>query len=87
MPPYPYSYWGAKELGKEFGKRVTAYNNQVINIIPLLHASISRGRFLESHKYFVGEKMKEFPNYFEYVGNMIAEIFMQYLQYEPIWVK
>jgi len=86
-PIYPYPHWGTLQLGKEFRERLALYDASKTNLLPLLHVSISRGRFLESHKYFVGEKTKESPNYFEYVGNKLAELFLQQLASEPIWVK
>ena len=86
QPIYPYSHWSTLRLGKEFKERLALYHVSITNLLPLLHVSISRGRFLESHKYFVGEKTKESPNYFEYVGNKLAELFLQQLVSEPIWV-
>ena len=86
-PIYPYSHWGTGELGNEFRKRVALYDVSKINVLPLLHVSISRVRFLESPKYFVGEETKELPNYFEYVGDKLAEPFLQRLASEPIWVE
>ncbi len=86
-PIYPYAHWGTMQLGNEFRKRVISYNSAKVNILPLLHVSISRGRFLESHKYFVGREAEDFPNYFEYVGGKLAELFSQLLLSEPIWVK
>lgn len=56
--------WSSKRLGEEFRKRIELYEPSGINILPLLHVSISRGRFLESHRYFVGEGGKEPANYF-----------------------
>ncbi len=85
-PIYPYSHWSTVELGNEFRKRIALYDVSKINVLPLLHVSISRGRFLESHKYFVGEETKELPNYFEYVGDKLAKLFLQRLALEPIWV-
>jgi len=86
-PVYPYSHWGTAQLGNEFKKRIASYNASNTNVLPLLHVSISRGRFLESHKYFVGEEAKGLPNYFEYVGGKLAELFLQRLALEPIWVE
>lgn len=86
-PTYPYSHWGTAQLGNEFRKRITSYDVSKTNILPLLHVSISRGKFLESHKYFVGEEGKKPPNYFEYVGGKLAELFLQRLALEPIWVE
>lgn len=86
QPLCSYAHWSTAELGSEFRKRVVLYEDSKTNILPLLHVSISRGRFLESHKYFVGGEGKDPPNYFEFVGVKVAEIFLQKLRSEPIWV-
>lgn len=86
-PILPYSHWGAAQLGKEFRERITSYDSLEINVLPLLHVSICRGRFLESHKYFVGKEGKESPNYFEFVGSKLAGLFLQRLALERIWVE
>jgi hypothetical protein len=83
---YPYSHWNTVELGNEFRERVLHYDASKTNVLPLLHVSISRGKFLESHEYFVGEEAKELPNYFEYTGAKLAELLLQQLLSEPIWV-
>lgn len=86
-PTFPYSHWGTAQLGNEFKKRIASYDVSKTNVLPLLHVSISRGRFLESHRYFVGEKGREPPNYFEFVGGKLAELFLQRLALERIWVE
>lgn len=86
-PLLPYSHCTTAQLGNEFKKRIASYDALKPNILPLLHVSISRGRFLESHRYFVGGEGKEPPNYFEYVGGKLAELFLQRLALEPIWVE
>jgi len=82
-----FSYWGTKLLGDEFRKSIKSYDPSGVNIIPLLHVSIARGKFLESHRYFVGEAGEEPVNYFEYVGKMLADLFLQKLDQHPIWMK
>lgn len=42
-----------------------------VNLVPLLHISISYGRFLESHRDFCGGDGK---NYFELVGARIGDL-------------
>ncbi len=86
-PIYPYSHWGTAQLGTEFRKRINSYNAFDINVLPLLHISISRGKFLESHRYFVGEEGEKPVNYFEFVGNKLAELFLQKLTSEAIWIE
>lgn len=84
--PVPFGKWSTKRLGEEFKKRIALYNPSVINILPLLHVSISRGRFLESHRYFVGEGGKEPANYFEFVGTKLASLFLKEAEKLPIWI-
>ena len=68
-PPCPFSYWSTARLGCEFTERIRKFNRHSINLIPLLHVSIARGRFLESHKHFT--RMED-GNYFDYVGQELA---------------
>lgn len=81
---HPFAYWGTENLGVEFKKRVHSYNESQVNVLPLLHVSIARGKFLESHRYFVGE---EKGNYFAFVGERLAELFLKELMAERIWVE
>jgi len=83
-PKHPFAHWGTENLGIEFKKRICSFNKSQVNILPLLHVSIARGRFLESHRYFVGE---EKGNYFEFVGEKLAGLFLKEFITEPIWVK
>jgi hypothetical protein len=76
--------WGAKTLGEQFKQRMNEFEPTKINAIPLLHTSISRGRFIESHNYFSGQ---DGGNYFEFVGNSIADKLIQYQTDLPIWIE
>ncbi len=80
----PFQLWGARSLGVEFRKTIEAFDPSRINIFPLLHTSISRGRFIESHNYFTE---KEGGNYFEYVGNHIADKLLMYCEQLKIWIE
>jgi hypothetical protein len=82
-PNQAFGYWGARSLGDQFKKRINEFNPTNINAIPLLHTSISRGRFIESHNYFSGQ---EGGNYFDYVGNAIANKLIQYQSDLQIWI-
>ena len=84
---FPFGYWNTKRLGEEFKKRLALYGPQLINVLPLLHVSISRGRFLKSHSHFVGEVGKEPANYFEFVGIELARLFLAKCKNLPIWVS
>jgi hypothetical protein len=79
-----YGRWGAADLGKVFSKRIQKCDNQTSNILPLLHRSISGGNFLKSHEYFVGS---ELGNYFEYVGEKIANVLLANKDEHNIWIK
>ena len=84
---FPFGHWTTRRLGEEFRKRLALYDSTRVNILPLLHVSISRGRFLESHSYFVGDVGKEPANYFEFVGTELAQLFLRQRKHLPIWVS
>ena len=76
--------WGARTLGEQFKRCIDEFDPTKINVLPLLHTSISRGRFIESHNYFSGE---DGGNYFEFVGNSIADKLIQYRTDLSIWIE
>ena len=78
-----YSYWGAKKLGFEFRNRIENFDVGKTNLIPLLHVSIARGRFIQSHDYFCN---KDGANYFEYVGSAIASELIDHREDFSIWI-
>lgn len=80
---HPYKYWDTKNLGNEFRRNINDFNISETNILPLLHTSISRGRFIESHRYFCNG---ESNNYFEYVGRCIGQKLTEYYDDLPIWM-
>ena len=82
-PHHSHSYWGAKRLGEDFRKRVAGFHPGETNILPLLHVSIARGKFIESHEYFCGQKD---ANYFEYVGLQIADLLLKHKDHLQIWI-
>lgn len=75
-----------KLLGEEFRSRIGKYDDSKVNIIPLLHATIARGKFLESHRDFVGAYGQTPPNYFDYVGTKLADLLLEKLSDKPIWI-
>lgn len=83
QPPRRYQEWGAKSLGKEFRARLAHFDIEKVNFIPLLHISISRGRFIESHDYFCGEPG---ANYFEVVGRNLANLLLTHQDHLPVWI-
>ena len=72
LPNNQFGHWGAKELGNEFKQRMDVFDASKTNIIPLLHRSISGGKYLESHNQFCFWQAN--PNYFQIVGNRIADV-------------
>ena len=84
IPVYHYRYWDTNKLGIEFRRRLDGFDLNVVNALPLLHTSISRGRFYESHNYFCQEEGR---NYFEYVGNQIADKLLEHAQQLKIWIE
>ncbi|MBK8048507.1 MAG: hypothetical protein IPK16_16150 [Anaerolineales bacterium] len=84
MPARPYASWGARTLGDAFRQSIDGFSPDNINAFPLLHTSISRGRYIESHNYFSGQ---DGANYFEYVGTAIADKLLQYQTDLQIWIQ
>lgn len=82
-----FSYWGTEQLGKEFRERYKRVDPDRTNVLPLLHVSISRGKFLESHSYFIGDAKEETNNYFEYVGMKLANLLLERMLSRPIWLN
>lgn len=76
--------WTTKRLGQEFRQRVEGFDPEKINLFPLLHASIARGKFLQSHDYFTDVKG---GNYFDYVARKISLLLLEHQQALPIWVQ
>ena len=75
-----------KLLGEQFRLRIEQYDDRKTNVIPLLHASIARGKFLEAHRDFVDGNGDEIPpNYFGYVGEELAELIRTRFPDIPIW--
>jgi hypothetical protein len=78
-----FSYWGARQLGDEFRKRINGFDTLKGNILPLLHRSISGGKFIQSHDQFSGG---EGVNYFDYTGGEIARVLIDKFDGLPIWI-
>ena len=64
-----YAHWNTKRLGEQFRRSVADFALDRINVLPLLHASIAWGKFLESHQYFTCDKD---GNYFDYVADKVS---------------
>jgi hypothetical protein len=61
-----YGHWGAKKMGEEFTRSITTKDK----IIPLLHTSISRRYWLQSHQGFTQDKNE---NYYVFVAKELHE--------------
>jgi len=83
-PKRSYGYWGARRLGHEFRQRISQFDLNAINLLPLLHVSIARGRFIQSHDYFCGQ---EGANYFEFVGNHVAQRLIEHHGKLRVWIE
>lgn len=84
LPQRAWNYWRTISLGAEFRERMRRFDIPGTNVIPLLHRSISGGKFLESHRYFCD---RVGANYFEYVGMCIADRLLRFQDALPIWVR
>ncbi len=82
-PERNYGYWDTTKLGIEFKQRISEFEPDRINLLPLLHVSIARGKFLTSHKNFCG---KEGENYFEFVGQQLAAIILKHETCFSFWL-
>jgi len=50
-----------------------------------LHVSIARGQFLSAHRDFCASADVTEPNYFEYVGQQLGKVLLQYMKDDGIW--
>lgn len=80
--PRAISDWTTKALGNEFRRGVEDFDPTRIGHLPLLHASIARGRFLESHRDFTGQSH---ANYFDYAAREIAALLLAHRGAFTIW--
>jgi len=82
--PRSVAYWTCDRLGEDFRRGAAAWKNDSPNLLPLLHATIARGRFLDAHRLFCGCGQTN-PNYFSYVGHALANILSTEFRDMPIW--
>ncbi|MYC28725.1 MAG: hypothetical protein F4X65_01350 [Chloroflexi bacterium] len=66
-------YWSAEKLGEQFRQRTKGFCVGETNLLPLLHVSIARGKFLEAHRSFT---QCDKGNYFEYVAKEISKVLL-----------
>ena len=80
-PHRPFNHWSTARLGQEFRRRIVEFTKPATTLIPLLHVSIARRHFLQSHKAFT---QMEDGNYFEYVAREIASCLSKHRNEFPI---
>ena len=81
-PPRAVRHWTTIALGNEFRRCLGDFDPTRIVILPLLHVSIARGRFLQSHRDFTG---LDHANYFDYVAGEIATLLLAHRDEFPVW--
>ena len=81
-PPRAVSHWTSIKLGNEFRRCVEAFDPMRIAILPLLHVSIARGRFLQNHRNFTGQ---DDANYFDYAAHSIAALLLAHRDEFAVW--
>lgn len=81
---HKYNYWTTEMLGDEFRKKLSCSSQNGPIIIPLLHRSIAGGYFIKGHENYC---RRIGGNYFDYVGKEIANIVLNSLNDNDIWVK
>ncbi len=79
-----YSSCGARELGAEFRERMNHISAARINLLPLLHISISGGKCIQSHDYYCNEVG---ANYFQHVGSALARTLLENREQLPVWIE
>lgn len=79
-----YGYWDTLKLGDEFRAKMACSILTETRVIPLLHRSISSGRFAKGHKNFCKD---DNGNYFEYCGNTLAKLFLENQDKLDIWIE
>jgi hypothetical protein len=96
-PKIRFKNWNTKRLGEQFKARINDFEGKIDSgktiILPLLHRSISGGRFLRSHALFcdpkeiIASEEIKYLNYFTYVGEAIAEKLIEHRDKLKIWVE
>jgi uracil-DNA glycosylase len=82
----PETYWTFKNIGDQFRLRIDNWDPHRPNVLPLLHASIARRSFIQGHQKFCPEGIER-PNYFEYVGEILADKLLSDFINADIWVR
>jgi hypothetical protein len=81
--PHAHGHWTSLRLGEMFRQRAKAFAIQQINVLPLLHVTIARGKFLQSHENFCGAPER---NYFDHCGEILADLLLRHRDALDIWI-
>lgn len=80
----PFGRWTTKRMGDEMRKRMGDFSLDRTNILPALHATIARGRFLESHRDFCAGLS---DNYFRHVGQALSKVLIEHADHFQIFLR
>lgn len=82
-PERGFAAWGASSMGEDFRRRIDRFEIDETNVFPLLHVTIARGKFIQSHNYFCADKG---ANYFEHVGRRLADVLLAHRHKLSVWI-
>lgn len=80
----PFDRWTTKRMGEEMRRRLAGFSSARTNILPALHATIARGRFLESHRDFCAGLN---DNYFRHVGQALSKVLIEHADHFQIFLR
>lgn len=82
-------HWDTINLGTEFARSCKTFDINKVNVIPLLHASICRGKYLTAHENFSKAINEKFGlaenNYFEATAKVLTPIFLENRDAFDVW--
>src|SRR3989304_797227 len=83
-PARAFSSWGARTMGEEFRQRASTFMADRVNLLPLLHITIARGKFIESHNYFTAAGG---ANYFQEAGKALGDLLLTPRTTGDFWIQ
>ncbi len=83
-PGRSFGYWTTRRLGEKFRQSVEEFNPEGLNVFPLLHVTIARGKFLKSHENFTESTD---GNYFDLVAGEIGKLLLGNKDKLNIWLQ
>jgi hypothetical protein len=79
-----FGHWTTKTMGEQMRRRMGEFSPDRTNILPALHATIARGRFLESHRdYCAGLD----DNYFLHVGQQLSKVLIDHADRFDVFLR